>query len=103
MHEKKALKKAGDILTSSILVENKALIKILLAINSGEEEKMVKDDIKTLTQLETEQFEESINILSKAHYIHSIGIHDIEGRSEHEMFTLTPEGKRILSVLKIER
>ncbi|MBI3259243.1 MAG: hypothetical protein HYZ54_07210 [Ignavibacteriae bacterium] len=86
---------------AAVLSGDKAKLKILVAINSDKNNKMIEDDIKNLTGIEKNDLMKSIEFLSEAHYIETM-MEDIPGRSPHKVCILTEDGKKILGIFGVE-
>jgi len=94
------LEKTKYMLQSSLLLENKNSFRVLVAINSDKQKRMIEEDIQTLTGLDAKDVSDSINILEKTNYIKTI-MEDVPKRSPHKVCILTDNGKHVLEVFNI--
>ncbi len=100
MTEQEVFKRTKYALQSSLIIGNRNLIKILIAINANRN-RMIKEDIEKITELTSEVVNDSINILEKSNYIETF-MEDVPGRSPHKICALTNGGRELIKILGIQ-
>ena len=97
--EDKKLEEIRGVLDSALVLENEKLVKIIIAIDSSENKKLLDEEIQELTGLSSKTIYESINLLDKTNYISAI-LQDIPGRSLHKVCQLTEKGRQVLKLIE---